>query len=129
MSVALVKVKVKVKVKLSLPTPLRQGEQRSTPLILNLASRWRLVLNIMPRPIYPSTHERECGVDPRAGLDVSENKVLCPSRDSNPHSPVYSLVSMVVTIQAAVFRNVPPCPLIGKQLATFRRKAVPPSSE
>jgi hypothetical protein len=46
------------------------------PLILNLGTRWKWVVNIKPRPSYPGTHWIGGFVSPRAGLDDLKNRRL-----------------------------------------------------
>ena len=62
----------------------------TAPLVLNLGTRWRQVVNftsesLYPRKRTPGTHQREGWMGPRAGLDVSEKRKICyPCPESNP---------------------------------------------
>jgi len=59
-----------------------RGRRGKAPFVLNLGSRWRLVVNSMPLPL--CAWERTA-VGPRTGLDVSEKrKIFYTYRDANP---------------------------------------------
>jgi len=45
-----------------------------TPLILNLDTRWRWLVNFMPRTLNRCTRSTERSVGPKTGLDVSEKR-------------------------------------------------------
>ena len=59
------------------------------PLILNLRTRWRWMVNFTPQPLYPrentGIHWLRSGVGPIAGLDLfEEEKIYCPFHNSKP---------------------------------------------
>jgi hypothetical protein len=66
------------------------GSRGVAPLILNLSTRWRWVVNFTPWPLYlrertPGTYLIEGCVGPRVVLDVlDKRKISCPCGDSNP---------------------------------------------
>jgi hypothetical protein len=75
------------------------------PLILNLRTRWRWVVNFMPRPLYPrenaGTQWLRSWVGPIAGLDLfEEEKIYCLCHDLNPE--LFSLRR--VPMSTALFR-------------------------
>jgi 8-oxo-dGTP pyrophosphatase MutT (NUDIX family) len=75
------------------------------PLILNLRTRWRWVVNFTPGPLYPKenagTHWLRSWVGPIAGLDLfEEEEIHCPWQDSNPE--LFSL--RWVPMSTALFR-------------------------
>jgi hypothetical protein len=90
-------LKVKVNVSLCFNwAPCHEGVSGSggmAPLILDLGTSWRWVINLTPLPLYP--RERIPGtnyiwvcVGSRAGLDtVSKTKIPIPRRESNPARP------------------------------------------
>jgi hypothetical protein len=51
------------------------GRRVTTPLILNLGTRWMWVVNFTPWPLYPRSHWPEGWVSSRASQDIS-----CPTR-------------------------------------------------
>jgi hypothetical protein len=62
--------------------------RRTAPLILNLRTIWRWVVNFTSRTLYPGTHWMWGWLGPTAGLKVFQNrKISCPCRDTNPGSP------------------------------------------
>jgi hypothetical protein len=99
------KVKVKVKVKLSLCLTKHHamktywGIEGIAPCILDLGTRWRWVVSLTPRPLYPrerapGTHWIGGWVGPRAGLDgVVKRKIPSPRRESNPRTPIVQPVA------------------------------------
>jgi hypothetical protein len=72
------------------------GEWSYSSTILDLDTRWRLVVSFTPRPLYPwerspCTHWMRDWVDRRGGLEaVEKRKMVCPCRESNPGRPTRS---------------------------------------
>lgn len=69
-----------------------QGRWGVASLILNLNTRWMLVVNLTPSPLYswgyaPQYHCRGGRIGPRVNLDILEQrKIPCPCWDSDPGS-------------------------------------------
>jgi hypothetical protein len=90
-------------------------------LILNLGTRWGLVVSIMPRPRFtprertPGTHCTGSWVGPRAGLDAeARGKILCPCRGSNPDRPARSQMLYYLSYRGSQLMN--------NELEMLRRK-------
>jgi hypothetical protein len=66
---------------------------RYTSIILNLGTRWRRIVSVTPRPLYPGernpgTHWIGGWVGSKVGLDaVEKRKISYPCRESNPGRP------------------------------------------
>jgi hypothetical protein len=79
------------------------GEWRYCSTILNLDTRWRLVVNFTLLPLYPRENSpvtRWIGgwVCPRADLDAMEkSEISCLCRKSNPGYPARSLLTIAAT--------------------------------
>jgi hypothetical protein len=82
--------KVKVKVTLEQATKAQRGN-RAIALLFILGARWRWVVNVTPRPLYPrkaaSTHCVGGWVDPRDGLGGCGKSRLHWDSISGPYSP------------------------------------------
>ena len=52
------------------------GSGRTAPLILNLGTRLRWVVRVMPQPLYPQWKCRWGWMDSRAGLDILEDRIM-----------------------------------------------------
>jgi hypothetical protein len=82
----------KVSVVFVYATKTYRRKRVAAPLILHLDTRWRRVVNLKPRPLYPGERTKvlisvEGGVGHRTGLNVlQERKMSCHCRDSNPES-------------------------------------------
>ena len=65
-----------------------RGSRGLAPLILNLGTRWRRMVNFTPRLLYPRERTpvpTEGSVDHSAGVDVLNKRTIpCPYRDANP---------------------------------------------
>jgi hypothetical protein len=65
------------------------GSGGVAPLILDLGTTWRWVVNFTPRPLYfqGKSPWYPLDMDPRTGMDtVVKKKIPTPCRDSNPRS-------------------------------------------
>jgi hypothetical protein len=65
------------------------GKWRHSSIILDLGTRWRWVVSLAPRTLYPRGNRPRYLLDwrlrgPRAGLDVVEEIKSCSCRDSYP---------------------------------------------
>jgi hypothetical protein len=80
------------------------GSRGTAPLILNLEPRWRWVVNITPRPLYPGKEPRYplnrglCGPQNRS-VRFGEGQVLLPlPRFEPPDRPVHSLNAIQIAL-------------------------------
>jgi hypothetical protein len=80
------------------------GSGSIAPLILNLNTRWRWVVNFTLRPLYPrrknpGTHWIGSWVGLRVGLDAVANKGNpCTCRESNPGCSAHSLITVLTDV-------------------------------
>ena len=70
-----------------------------TPLILDLGTRWRCVVNLTSRPLYPEEStpvptEQETGWAPVIWTLCRKEKSLAPARNRTPDRPVHKSVTI-----------------------------------
>jgi len=77
------------------------GSRGIGPLILNLCTWWRWVVNFRLHPLYPAqrnaVHNEHEAERPRAGLDVPKKGKL-PAGNWNPDRPVHSVVDYTIRV-------------------------------
>jgi hypothetical protein len=97
----------------SFPSPRYEGVQRhwSSPLIINLGTRWRWLISLLCRPLYPRGRATVKHQIPNTKLGESHNRfghfgeeiTRIPDVFRNPDYPVRSLILLIATVKWKYF--------------------------